>query len=110
MTSMLKSKVVVTPTGSNVLVRERKATTSAGGIILTSAGRPIDTFTAEVVAVGPGRLLPNGGTEPTSFKPGMRVIMHSGANHAATPRIRVGDETLLLVTSEQILATVEDND
>lgn len=108
MTSLtIQPKVTIQPAGGRVLVRKpRESTVSAGGIYLPD--QRTGAFPAEIVALGPGRELPNGGTEPLPFKVGQRVLLHSGAGRDATTRVQLGDEQLLLVEHEQILAVYTD--
>jgi len=90
---------------------------SAGGIVIPDTAEvPNDrTFTGVVVAVGPGRLLPNGQTVPSAVKEGDMVIApryqyfdKNGVEHPADITI-VGPEgeTLYVVREPDLYARVE---
>ncbi|OSX73143.1 hypothetical protein BU14_0374s0017 [Porphyra umbilicalis] len=65
----------VEPILDRVFVKKAKAeAASGGGIVLTAGAGSAERNTGEVVAVGPGRLMENGETEPLSFGAGARVL------------------------------------
>jgi len=73
-----------------------------GGIIIpdTAKEKPQE---AEVVAVGPGKLDENGNRVPVDVKKGDRVLIgkYSGSE------IKLGDEDLVILREDEILAVVE---
>lgn len=75
---------------------------TAGGIILpdTAKEKPQEGI---VIAVGPGRLLENGQIKEPDVKKGDRVIFGSYAGN----EIKIGDETLLVLSESEVLAIVE---
>ena len=73
-----------------------------GGIIIpdTAKEKPQE---AEIVAVGPGKLDDNGKRVPVDVKKGDRVLIgkYSGSE------IKLGDEELVILREDEILAVVE---
>jgi chaperonin GroES len=91
------------PLGDRVLVRPgEEEERSAGGIVLpdTARKRPQE---GEVLAVGSGKLLDNGKRVPVSVKAGDTVVY---SKYAGT-EVRVGDEDLMLLDEDSILAVRE---
>ncbi|MCA9171396.1 MAG: co-chaperone GroES [Planctomycetales bacterium] len=98
-----KSKIKLQPLGDRVVVeREDAETTTAGGIVLpdSAQGRP---SRGRVVSVGDGRLLDDGSRSPLQVKVGDRVIFSSYAGE----NFKVGDDELLLMREDEILAILE---
>ena len=58
----------------------------------------------EIVSVGDGRLLDNGERSPMQVKEGDRVIFSSYAGET----FKVGDDELLLMREDDILAVIDD--
>ena len=73
-----------------------------GGIIIpdTAKEKPQE---AEVVAVGPGKIQDDGGRAPMDVKAGDTVLIgkYSGSE------IKVGDDDLVIVREDEILAVIE---
>jgi chaperonin GroES len=72
------------------------------GLWLTPATQDIPGI-GDVVAVGPGRLTPEGVRVPVSFGPGDRVLFAQGAGLQVT----IAGELHVLVYEHDILATLE---
>lgn len=98
-----KSKVKIQPLGERIVVeRDSSESTTTGGIVLPDSAKD-KPARGVVVAVGDGRLLDNGNRAPMQVKVGDRVIFSS----YAPEELKVGDDTLLLMREEDVLAVVE---
>jgi|SRR5690606_23426240 len=96
-------KIKLQPLGDRVVVeREESEETTAGGIVLpdTAKDKPAR---GKVISVGNGRLLEDGTRHPLQVKPGDRVIFSSYAGET----FKVGDQELLLMREDEILAVIE---
>ena len=92
------------PLGDRVVVeREESESKTAGGILLpdTAKDKPAR---GTVVNVGNGRLLEDGKRSTLQVKPGDRVIFSSYAGET----FKVGEQELLLMREEDILAVIEE--
>jgi len=99
-----KSKIKLQPLGDRVVVeREDAETTTAGGIVLPDSAQD-KPARGVIVSVGDGRLLDDGTRSTLQVKKGDRVIFssYSGEN------FKVGDDELLLMREDEILAIIED--
>ena len=97
------SKVRLQPLGDRVVVeREESEERTAGGIVLpdTAKDKPAR---GTVISVGDGKLFDDGTREPLQVKVGDRVLFTSYAGE----QFKVGDEELLLMREEDILAVIE---
>jgi chaperonin GroES len=85
-----------------VLQREESEGKTAGGIVLpdTAKDKPAR---GTVVAVGDGKLLENGRRGKLQVKVGDRVLFSSYAGD----EFKIGDQELLLMREEDILAIIE---
>ncbi|TWT90785.1 10 kDa chaperonin [Pseudobythopirellula maris] len=98
-----KSKVKLEPMGDKVVVeREVSADVTAGGIVLPDSAKDKPSR-GTIVAVGPGKLLDDGGRGELQVKVGDRVLFTSYAPET----IEIGDEELLLMAESDILAVIE---
>jgi chaperonin GroES len=91
------------PLGDRVVVRREDAEeTTAGGIVLPGSAKekPARGF---VVSVGDGRLLDSGTRCPVQVKEGDHVIFSSYAGED----FKVGEDELLLMREDDILAVIE---
>lgn len=98
-----KSSLTLQPLGDRVVVeREESEQTTAGGIVLpdTAKNKPAR---GTVVNVGDGRQLDNGKKAPLQVKPGDRVLFSSYAGD----EFKIGDQELLLMREDDILAIIE---
>lgn len=97
------ANVKLQPLGDRVVVqREESEERTAGGIVLpdTAKNKPAR---GSVVAVGDGRLLENGKRSNLQVKIGDRVLFSSYAGD----EFKVGDQELLLMREEDILAILD---
>ncbi len=93
----------IKPLNDRVLVRRVEGQDrSAGGIIIPDTAKE-KPMRAEVVAVGPGQRLKDGGRQPMSVAEGNTVIL---GKYAGT-EVTVGGEELVLVREEEIFAIVD---
>ena len=98
-----KSAVKLQPLGDRVVVeREEAESKTAGGILLPDAARD-KPARGKVVSVGNGRLLKDGSRQPLQVKVGDRVLFTSYAGEV----FKVGEDELLLMHEEDILAVLE---
>lgn len=93
----------IRPLGDRIVVRRlEEETKTAGGIYIPDSAteKPSE---GEVVAVGNGRTANNGDLIAMEVKDGDKVIFgkYSGSE------VKVGDETLLIMREEDVLAVVE---
>lgn len=97
------SKVRLQPLGDRVVVeREESEDVTAGGIVLPDSAKD-KPARGTVVSVGDGRLLDDGTRHSLQIKPGERVLFTSYAGEA----IKIGDQELLLMREDDILAIIE---
>ena len=103
-TKKSSNKVKLQPLGNRVVIeREESEETTAGGIVLpdTAQGKPAR---GKVVSLGEGKLLDNGKRSQMQVKKGDRVVFSSYAGET----FQVGDQELLLMREDDILAVIED--
>jgi chaperonin GroES len=99
-----KSKLKLQPLGDRVVVeREDAETTTAGGIVLPDSARD-KPARGVIVSIGDGKLLDDGSRSTLQVKTGDRVIFNSYAGET----FKVGDDELLLMREDEILAVIED--
>ncbi|MBX7165359.1 MAG: co-chaperone GroES [Pirellulales bacterium] len=92
------------PLGDRVVVeREQREEKTAGGIVLPDTARD-KPARGVVVSVGEGRLLDDGTRHALQVKVGDRVLFTSYAGD----EFKIGDEELLLMREDDILAVIED--
>ena len=75
---------------------------TAGGIFLPDSAQE-KPQEAEVVAVGPGKILDNGKVQPLEVKPGDRIIY---AKYGGT-EIKVGSDEYVILRQDDVLAIKE---
>lgn len=96
-------KVRLQPLGDRVVVeREESEDVTAGGIVLPDSAKD-KPARGTVISVGDGRLLEDGTRHALQIKPGERVLFTSYAGEA----IKIGDQELLLMREDDILAIIE---
>jgi chaperonin GroES len=99
-----KVQLKLQPLGDRVVVkRESSEERTAGGIVLPDTAKEKPSR-GVVQAVGNGRLLDDGTRSALQVKVGDRVLFSSWAGET----FKVGDEELLLMREEDILAVLED--
>jgi chaperonin GroES len=98
-----KGQVKLQPLGDRVVVeREESETTTAGGIVLPDSAKN-KPARGTVVSVGDGKLCDDGSRSPLQVKVGDRVLFTSYAGD----EFKVGDQELLLMREDDILAIIE---
>jgi chaperonin GroES len=99
-----KPTLKLQPLGDRVVVqREAGESTTAGGIVLPDSAKD-KPARGTIVSVGNGKLLESGERGQLQVKVNDRVIFSSWAGET----FKVGDEELLLMREEDILAILED--
>jgi len=94
----------IKPLNDHVIIKpitEEEATKA--GIILPETVDKEKPEKGEVLAVGPGKLLENGGRAPMSVKVGDKVMFKK----YGPDEIKVDDEELLVIKEEDIIAILE---
>ena len=95
--------VKLQPLGDRVVVeREESEAKTAGGIVLPDSAKDKPSR-GTVIAIGDGRLLDDGTRSKLQVKVGDKVLFTSYAPET----IKLGDEELLLMREEDILAIIE---
>jgi chaperonin GroES len=95
--------VKIQPLGDRVVVeREASESKTAGGIVLPDSAKDKPSR-GTVIAVGDGKLLDDGSRGKLQVKVGDKVLFTSYAPEA----IKLGDDELLLMREEDILAVIE---
>ena len=98
-----KKKVQLQPLGDRVVVeRDDAESKTAGGIVLPDSAKD-KPARGKVVSVGEGRLLEDGSRGKMQVKAGDRVIFNSYAGES----FKVGDDELLLMREDEILAVIQ---
>lgn len=96
------NKVNLKPVGDKVLISRCDATDrTAGGIVLPDSAKE-KPKRGKVLAVGPGRVLENGGRSPMSVSKNDEVYF---SGYAGT-EIKIDGQDLLLMSDSDILAIV----
>ncbi|MFO0914110.1 MAG: co-chaperone GroES [Pirellulales bacterium] len=98
-----KGKIKLQPLGDRVVVqRDESDEVTAGGIVLPDSAKDKPSR-GRVISTGDGKLLQNGSRSKLQVKVGDRVIFHSYAGET----FKVGDDELLLMREDEILAVLE---
>lgn len=99
-----KKKIILKPLGNRVIAKrmEEEEITKGGIIIPDSAKKKQET--AKVVAIGPGKKLENGQTEPVNVKIGDTILMDKYSGQ----EVQIDDEEFIIVKSDDIIAIVEE--
>ena len=93
----------IRPLQDRVVVRRtEEETTTSGGIVLpgSAAEKPAQ---GEVLAVGPGKRLEDGGSQPVDVKVCYIVVFGKYSSNT----IKVGDEELLILSESEIYGVIE---
>lgn len=97
------SGVKLQPLGDRVVVeREESEEKTAGGIVLPDSAKD-KPARGTIISVGDGRLLADGSRSKLQVKIGDKVLFTSYAPETIT----LGDQELLLMREEDILAVIE---
>lgn len=91
----LHDNVVVKPSSTEEMTKS--------GIVLPETASKERPERGEVIAVGPGKTLENGKTNPLNVKVGDKVMFKK----YSTDEIKIDDEKFLLVNESDILAILE---
>ena len=98
-----KAKIKLQPLGDRVVVeREDSEEITAGGIVLPDSAKD-KPARGRIVSVGDGKVLDDGSRSELQVKVGDRVIFTSYAGET----FQVGDDELLLMREDDILAVIE---
>lgn len=99
-----KAGIKLQPLGDRVVVeREESEEKTSGGILLPDSAKD-KPARGKIVSVGNGRLLEDGSRSQLQVEVGDRVIFSSYAGET----FQVGDDELLLMREDDILAVIED--
>ena len=93
----------IRPLQDRVVVRRmEEETTTAGGIVLpgSAAEKPAQ---GEVLAVGPGKRLESGNTQPVDLKVGDVVVFGKYSSNT----VKIADEELLILNESEIFGVIE---
>ena len=93
----------IRPLQDRVVVRRmEEETTSAGGIVLPGSAteKPAQ---GEVLAVGPGKLLDSGDTQPVDVNVGDTVVFGKYSSNT----VKIDDEELLILNESEIFGVIE---
>ena len=91
----------ITPLGNKVVIKRAAAQTSKGGIFLPDSAQE-KPRQGEVIAVGPGLTNDEGKRTPMEVQKGEMVLFGAYAGREVP-----GDEELLILSEDEILAVVE---
>ncbi len=95
--------VKIQPLGDRIVVeREQAEAVTAGGIVLPDSAKDKPSR-GTVISVGNGRLLDDGSRSELQVKVGDRVLFTS----YAPEQFKLGDQELLLMREEDVLAVIE---
>ncbi len=99
-----KSGTKLQPLGDRIVLRrEDSEAATPGGILLPNSAQD-KPARGQIVSVGTGRLLDDGSRGEFQVQVGDRVIFSSYAGET----FKVGDEELLLMREDDVLAVIED--
>jgi chaperonin GroES len=99
-----KSRTQLQPLGDRVVLRrEESESKTAGGILLPGSAQN-KPARGTIVSIGTGRLLDDGTRGTFQVQAGDRVIFSSYAGEV----FKIGDDELLLLREDDILAVIED--
>ncbi|CUR53847.1 10 kDa chaperonin [Serratia symbiotica] len=94
----------IRPLHDRVIVKRKEVESkSAGGIVLTGSAAGKSTR-GEIIAVGKGRVLENGNTQPLDVKIGDTVIFNDGYGVKVE---KIDNQDVLIMSESDILAIVE---
>ena len=86
-----------------VIRRKEEEETTAGGIVLPGSAKEKPNQ-GEVIAVGDGKVLDNGGQRPLAVKVGDQVVF---GQYAGSNKIEIDGEELILMSESEIYAIVD---
>ena len=88
------------PMQNMVIIKPKTETVSKGGIYIPDAAQE-KSSEGEVVAVGPGRISPDGKREPMSVRIGDYIVYPKFGN---TAEVNVDGEAFIIIPEHQIIA------
>ena len=98
-----RAKIKLQPLGDRVVVeRDERDEVTSGGIVLPDSAKD-KPARGKIVSIGDGRLLDDGSRSEFQVKVGDHVLFSSYAGET----IKVGDEELLLMREDDILAVID---
>ena len=97
------NKVRLQPLGDRVVVEREESEQTNHGRHFAARAAKNKPARGTVISVGDGKLTDDGTRKPLQVKPGDRVLFTSYAGE----QFKVGDEELLLMHEEEILAVIE---
>ena len=101
--SKKKTNINLQPLGDRVVVeRDEREEKTAGGIVLPDSAKD-KPARGTIISVGTGRILDDGKRAPFQVKVGDRVLF----SQYAPETIKFGDDELLLMREEDILAIID---
>lgn len=92
------------PISDNVVVEPVIEETTASGIIIPDTASKERPMKGKVVAVGPGKLLKDGGRSEMEMKEGQTVLFSKYSPN----EVKVDGKDLLILTANEIYAILED--
>ncbi|HAZ15645.1 MAG: co-chaperone GroES [Chlamydiae bacterium GWC2_50_10] len=102
MAQQTKKKITFKPLGNRVLVqRSKQQETLKGGIILPDSAKQKQE-TAEVIAIGPGKLTESGATLPMPVKAGDTILMDKYSGQ----EVVLDEEEYLILKADDIIAII----
>lgn len=103
MAAETKKKTTLKPLGNRVLAkRAEQEETLKGGIILPDTAKQKQE-TAEVIAVGPGKLAESGKLTPMPVQVGDTILMDKYSGQEVT----IDDEEYIIIKADDIIAIVK---
>lgn len=99
---------MIRPFRSRVLIQpDAPEEKTESGIILAPATEKGETATGRVLAVGDGRIMPNGARVPCELEEGQRVLYFRAPAQAVTPAERAKQGDPVLIDEGDVLAVLE---
>lgn len=92
------------PLGNHIIVEpQNKEAVTASGIIIPDTADKERPERGTVIAVGPGKLLENGGRQSMDVSVGDQVVFKK----YGPDEVKVDDKTLLVLSSDDVMAILE---
>lgn len=93
----------LTPVSDHIILRAKRETTTASGIVIPDTAKDTKSDRGEVIAVGPGRLQDDGTRAPMEVKPGDQILF----SKYAADEIEVNGEDLLVISMSDVKAIIQ---
>ena len=92
------------PLGNHIVVQSmKKEAVTASGIIIPDTAEKERPEQGTVIAIGPGKMLENGSRQPIDVKVGEKIVFKK----YSPDEVKLGDETFLIVSADDVMAIVE---